>query len=145
MAGKDVAGFIVEPVQGKSCEVVHDGYLKEAKRICEKAGTLLIVDEVQTGLGRTGKWFCYQHWPEVEPDIVCVAKALSGGYVPVGAVITSARIMDTVFNSMERCVVHSNTFGQNDLAMAATLASLQVIEEDGLVENSTLRCCSVSM
>ena len=78
-----------------------------------------MADEVQCGLGRTGKWFAYQHWPEVEPDIVCVAKALSGGYVPVGAVISSPRIMDAVFDSMEHCVVHSNTFGQNDLAMAA--------------------------
>ena len=88
------------------------------------------------GLGRTGKWFCFQHWPDVEPDIVCTAKALSGGYVPVGAVITRPKIMDCVFNSMERCVVHSNTFGQNDMAMAAALASLYVIEEDKLVENA---------
>jgi acetylornithine/succinyldiaminopimelate/putrescine aminotransferase len=97
---------------------------------------LLVLDEVQAGLGRTGKWFCYQHWPEVEPDIVCTAKALSGGYVPVGAIITRPKIMDSVFNSMERCVVHSNTFGQNDMAMAAALASLHVIEEDKLVENA---------
>ena len=74
--------------------------------------------------------------PEVEPDIICVAKGLSGGFVPVGAVVTRPRIMDAVFNSMERCVVHSNTFGQNDLAMAAALASIQVIEEDKLVENA---------
>ncbi len=123
-------------MQGKSCEVVADGYLAEAQRLCKKYGTLLILDEVQSGLGRTGKWFCFQHWPDVEPDIVCIAKALSGGYVPVGAVITRPQIMDCVFNSMERCVVHSNTFGQNDLAMAAALASLHVIEEDKLVENA---------
>ena len=87
-------------------------------------------------MGRTGKWFAYQHWPEVEPDIVCVAKALSGGYVPVGAMITTPKIMDTVFDSMERCVVHSNTFGQNDLAMAAALATLHVMEEERIVENA---------
>jgi ornithine--oxo-acid transaminase len=133
---KDVAAFVVEPVQGKNCRVVADGYLADAQKLCRKAGALLVVDEVQTGLGRTGKWFAYQHWPEVEPDIVCVAKALSGGYVPVGAVITTPRIMDEVFDSMERCVVHSNTFGQNDLAMAAALATLQVMEEDCLVENA---------
>jgi ornithine--oxo-acid transaminase len=136
LATKRAAAFVVEPVQGKSCEVVADGYLAEAQRLCNKYGTLLVVDEVQCGLGRTGKWFCFQHWPGVEPDIVCTAKALSGGYVPVGAVITKPRIMDCVFNSMERCVVHSNTFGQNDLAMAAALASLHVIEEDKLVENA---------
>jgi len=136
LASKKAAAFILEPVQGKSCEVVKDGYLAEAQRLCRRAGTLLVLDEVQTGLGRTGKWFCYQHWPEVEPDIVCVAKALSGGYVPVGAIVTRPRIMDCVFNSMERCVVHSNTFSQNDLAMAAAFASLQVIEEEKLCENS---------
>ena len=146
LAGRDAAAFIVEPIQGKSCEVVADGYLAEAQRLCKRAGSLLICDEVQCGLGRSGKWFTYQHWPEVEPDIVCTAKidpdivcvgkALSGGYVPVGAIITRPKIMDGVFSSMERCVVHSNTFGQNDMAMAAALASLYVIEEDKLVENA---------
>jgi ornithine--oxo-acid transaminase len=133
---KDVAAFVIEPVQGKSCSVVEDGYLAEAQRICHKAGALLVVDEVQCGLGRTGKWFAYQHWPEVQPDIVCTAKALSGGYVPVGAVITAPKTMDAVFNTMERCVVHSNTFGQNDLAMAAALATLHVMEEEHIVENA---------
>lgn len=136
LAGSNAAAFIVEPIQGKSCEVVADGFLAEAQRLCRKAGTLLILDEVQCGLGRSGKWFCYHHWPEVEPDILCVAKALSGGFVPVGAIVTRPKIMDSVFNSMERCVVHSNTFGQNDLAMTAALASLQVIEDEKLVENA---------
>jgi ornithine--oxo-acid transaminase len=136
LAQKKAAAFVVEPVQGKTCEVVADGYLAEAQRLCRKYGTLLVIDEVQSGLGRTGQWFCFQHWPGVEPDIVCTAKALSGGYVPVGAVITRPKIMDCVFSGMERCVVHSNTFGQNDLAMAAALASLHVIEEDKLVENA---------
>ncbi len=136
LSTKQAAAFIVEPVQGKSCEVVADGYLAEAQRLCKKYGSLLICDEVQCGLGRTGKWFTFQHWDGVEPDIVCVAKALSGGMVPVGAVITKPRVMDCVFSSMERCVVHSNTFGQNDLAMAAALASLYVIEEDKLVEHA---------
>lgn len=136
LATKKAAAFIVEPIQGKSCDVVADGYLAEAQRLCRKYGTLLVIDEVQSGLGRTGKWFCFQHWPDVEPDIVCTAKALSGGYVPVGAILTTPKIMDCVFSSMERCVVHSNTFGQNDLAMAAALASLYVIEQDKLVENA---------
>jgi ornithine--oxo-acid transaminase len=136
LSTRRAAAFIVEPVQGKSCEVVSDDFLIEAQNLCRKYRSLLIVDEVQCGLGRTGKWFCFQHWPGVEPDIICCAKALSGGYVPVGAVITSPRIMDLVFNSMERCVVHSNTYGQNDMAMAAALASLYVIEEEKLVENA---------
>jgi ornithine--oxo-acid transaminase len=136
LSSRQAAAFIVEPVQGKSCEVVADDFLIEAQYLCRKYRSLLIVDEVQCGLGRTGKWFCFQHWPGVEPDIVCCAKALSGGYVPVGAVITTPQIMDRVFNSMERCVVHSNTYGQNDMAMAAALASLYVIEEEKLVENA---------
>jgi ornithine--oxo-acid transaminase len=138
LSRKDVAAFVVEPVQGKTCEVVSDGFLSEAQRLCRKAGALLVIDEVQCGLGRTGKWFAYQHWPGAEPDIVCVAKALSGGYVPVGAVIAKPNIMDSVFDSMEHCVVHSNTFGQNDLAMAAALATLHVMEEEHLVENAAM-------
>ncbi|HTV47612.1 MAG TPA: aspartate aminotransferase family protein [Phycisphaerae bacterium] len=136
LARHDAAAFILEPIQGKTCEAVRDGYLEEAQRLCNKAGTLLVLDEVQTGMGRTGKWFCFQHWPGVEPDIVCTAKGLSGGFIPVGAVITRPKIMDRVFNTMERCVVHSNTFGQNDMAMAAALASIHVIEEEKLVENA---------
>jgi acetylornithine/succinyldiaminopimelate/putrescine aminotransferase len=69
----------------------------------EGRALLLVIDEVQCGLGRTGKWFVYQHWPDVEPDIVCFAKALSGGYVPMGAVITKLNTMDSVFDSMEHC------------------------------------------
>ena len=133
---KDVAAFVIEPVQGKTCSVATTEYLQEASRLCRKAGALLIADEVQSGLGRTGKWFAFQHAPGVEPDIVCVAKALSGGYVPVGAVIASPRVMDSVFDGMERCVVHSNTFGQNDLAMAAALATLHVMEDEHLPERA---------
>ena len=127
---------MLEPIQGKTCEVVKDGYLAEAQRLCKQNGTLLVLDEVQSGLGRSGKWFCYQHWANIEPDILCVSKALSGGFVPVGAVVTRPSIMDGVFNNMERCVVHSNTFGQNDLAMAAAFATLQVMEEERLVEHA---------
>jgi ornithine--oxo-acid transaminase len=136
LAAKDVAAFILEPVQGKSCEVVGETFLREAQRLCKAAGTLLILDEVQCGLGRTGRWFLYHYFKDFEPDILCVAKALSGGYVPVGAIVTRPDIMKSVFDSMEHCVVHSNTFGQNDLAMAAALASLQVIEDEKLVENA---------
>lgn len=139
LAKKTVAAFIVEPVQGKSLEVVADGFLLEAQRLCRKYGSLLIADEVQCGLGRTGKWFCFQHWDGVEPDLVCCAKALSGGLVPVGAIIAKPKVMDSVFSSMERCVVHSNTFGQNDLAMAVAVASLRVIDEEKLVENAAVQ------
>lgn len=136
LANKDVAGFIVEPVQGKSCEMVTAEYMREAQRLCKAAGTVFILDEVQCGLGRTGRWFTYHYFDGIEPDILCVAKALSGGFVPVGAIVTRPDIMKCVFDSMEHCVVHSNTYGQNDLAMAAALASLQVIEDEKLVENA---------
>ena len=136
LATGQVAAFIVEPLQGTSCEVAADGYLADAQLLCRKYGTLLVLDEVQTGLGRTGKWFCFQHWPGVEPDVVCVAKALSGGYVPVAAIVTRPAIMDGVFDSMERSFIHANTFGGMDLAMAAAYATLTVIEEDRLVENA---------
>lgn len=136
LAHGKAAAFVVEPVQGETCAVAPDGYLAEAGRLCRKAGTLLVVDEVQSGLGRTGRFFAYQHWPEVEPDVVCVAKALSGGYVPVGATITRPRIMDAVFDSMDHCTIHSSTFGENDLAMAAGLATLDVLEDERLVENA---------
>jgi ornithine--oxo-acid transaminase len=118
--------------------VPDDDYLPGARRLCDKYGTLLIADEVQTGLGRTGKMFAVDHWG-VKPDILVVSKALSGGYVPVGAIITTRAIHGKIFDSMERCFAHSNTFGQNDLAMAAGLAALSVIEEENLVQKAAER------
>jgi ornithine--oxo-acid transaminase len=95
----------------------------------------MICDEVQTGFGRTGKMFAYEHWG-LKPDIVTMAKALSGGYIPVGAICYRSSIYDKVFTDMERCVVHSNTFGRNVMAMAAGLATLDVMEEERVVENA---------
>jgi ornithine--oxo-acid transaminase len=90
---------------------------------------------VQTGLGRTGRFFALDHW-DLQPDLICVAKALSGGFVPVGAVLASRAVMDAVFDGMERGVRHGSTFGGNDLAAAAGLATLAVMEREGLVERS---------
>jgi ornithine--oxo-acid transaminase len=98
-------------------------------------GALLICDEVQTGIGRTGKFFAYQH-DEAQPDIVTVAKALSGGFVPVGATMAKNWIFEKVYSSMDRVLVHDSTFGSNALAMAAGLASLAVIEDEQLVVNA---------
>ncbi len=131
----DVACFIAEPIQGKGVYVPDDDFLPEAQRLCRKYGALFILDEVQTGFGRTGRFFCGEHW-ELEPDIVTVAKTLSGGYVPVGAIITRREIHKKVFRGLERAVVHSNTFGMNELAMAAGIAALEVIEEEGLVSRA---------
>jgi len=135
LARGDVAGFIVEPIQGKGVFVPSDGYLPEAAALCRKHKAIFIADEVQTGLGRTGKMFACEHWG-VEPDILIVAKALSGGYMPVGAVLSKRWIHEKVFSRLDRCFVHSSTFTENDLAMAAGLATLTVLKEETLVENS---------
>ena len=133
----DAAAFIVEPIQGKGVFVPTPEYLPEAQSLCHRHGALLIADEVQTGLGRTGRMFAVEHW-NVAPDLLVVSKSLSGGYIPVGAVITRRDIHAKVFDSMDRCFAHSNTFGQNDLAMAAGLATLQVIEQEDLVQRSAV-------
>jgi len=130
-----VAAFIVEPIQGKGVNLPEDGYLREAAALCRRHGTLFVADEIQTGLGRTGRFLAVEHWG-VEPDMVLIAKALSGGHVPVGAVLTRKRIYDKIFDRMDRAVVHGSTFAKNDLAMAAGLATLDVIESEGLVSRA---------
>ncbi len=135
LSNNDVAAFIVEPIQGKGVNLPDDNYLPEVQRLCKKYGTLFVADEVQTGLGRTGKFWAIEHWG-VEPDMICMAKALSGGFVPVGGVAITQKIMDTVYNRMDRAVVHGSTFSKNNMAMAAGLATLHVLEQEKLVENS---------
>ena len=131
----DVAGFLIEPVQGKGVAVSPPGFLPAAHALLHEHGALLICDEVQSGIGRTGRFFAYQH-DDVEPDIVTVAKALSGGFVPVGATLAKAWIFDKVYSSIDRVLVHDSTFGSNAAAMTAGLASLAVIEDEHLVENA---------
>ncbi|HLH64742.1 MAG TPA: aspartate aminotransferase family protein [Solirubrobacteraceae bacterium] len=131
----DVAALVLEPVQGKGVNIPPDGYLAAAQSLCRRAGSLLVCDEVQTGLGRTGRWFALEHWG-LEPDLICVAKALSGGLIPTGAVLVSRRAFDAVFDGMERAVRHGSTFGGNDLAAAAGLATLSVLEREGLIEHA---------
>jgi ornithine--oxo-acid transaminase len=133
--GRTIAAFIVEPIQGKGVNLPAADYLKGAAELCRRHGTLFIADEIQTGLGRTGRFLAVEHW-NAEPDMVLVAKALSGGHVPVGAVITRKQVFDKVFDRMERAVVHGSTFGKNDLAMAAGIATLDVLVSDGLIDNA---------
>jgi ornithine--oxo-acid transaminase len=128
----DVAAFVIEPVQGKGVNLPPDGYLAAAQRLCRDAGALLVCDEVQTGIGRTGRFLALEHWA-LEPDLICLSKALSGGLVPVGAVLVSRAAFDAVFDGMERAVRHGSTFGGNDLAAAAALATLRVVDDEGLV------------
>lgn len=132
---RDVAAFIIEPVQGKGVYIADPRFYPEAEALCRKYGALLIVDEVQTGFGRTGRWFAHHHWG-IKPDIVTVAKALSGGFVPVGAVVYKREIYNKIFTDMEHCVVHSNTFGRNVLAMTAGLTTIDVMEREKIVENA---------
>jgi ornithine--oxo-acid transaminase len=132
---RDIAAFIVEPIQGKGVVMPRGDYLARAADLCRKYGTLFVVDEIQTGIGRTGKFLAIEHYG-VEPDMVLLAKALSGGHVPVGAVLTRRKIFEKVFNRMDRAVVHGSTFAKNDLAMAAGLAALRVIENEGLIHNA---------
>jgi ornithine--oxo-acid transaminase len=133
--GGKVAAFVVEPVQGKGVNLPPDGYLQAAQRLCREAGALFVCDEVQTGLGRTGRFLALEHWG-LEPDLICLSKALSGGLVPIGALLVSRAAFDRVFDGMERAVRHGSTFGSNDLAAAAALATLRVIDNEGLVERA---------
>ena len=132
---EDVAVFLVEPVQGKGVNLPPEGYLSGAQELCRRYGTLFCVDEVQTGFGRTGRLFAFEHWG-LEPDLVPVAKSLSGGYVPVGALLMSRAVHEAVYDSMENAVAHGSTFAPNELAMAAGLATLHELDEQGLVERS---------
>ncbi len=127
------AAVILEPIQGENGVIVPpDDYLPEVRRICDRAGALLILDEVQTGLGRTGAMFACQHWGVV-PDILTMAKALGGGVIPIGAF--TAR--PALWAALERNpYLHSSTFGGNPLACAAALATLQVLQEEDLVSRA---------
>jgi acetylornithine/succinyldiaminopimelate/putrescine aminotransferase len=135
LAQGDIAALILEPVQGKGVRFPADDFFLQAQKLCREHGTLLICDEVQTGLGRTGRWWGFEHWG-LEPDIITVAKSLSGGYVPCAAVVTRRNIYQKTFNRLDRCVVHSSTFGRNNLAMASGLATLQVLEDEQLIDRA---------
>jgi ornithine--oxo-acid transaminase len=132
---KDVAAFIVEPIQGRMVTLPPEGYLQAAQALCRRYGTMFVLDEVQTGLGRTGRWFALEHWG-LEPDFVLVGKALSGGYMPVAAMVTTREIFQRAVGTLERSYVHQSTFGRNRLSMAAGLATLRIIDRDGLVEHA---------
>jgi ornithine--oxo-acid transaminase len=138
LRSRDVAAFIVEPIQGKGVNLPADDYLQNAAALCRRAGTLFVADEIQTGLGRTGRFLAVEHW-NVEPDMVVLAKALSGGHVPVGAVLMRKPIFDKLFNRMDRAVVHGSTFAKNDLAMAAGIATLDVLDAERLIQNAADR------
>ncbi len=129
----DVAAFIVEPIQGKGVNLATDDFWQEAQSLCRRHKALMVLDEVQAGLGRSGTFFCHEQFG-ITPDIITVSKALSGGYVPVGAMLCSATVSDSVFSSMDRAVVHSSTFSANQLAMVAGLATLQAFDDEDILD-----------
>jgi ornithine--oxo-acid transaminase len=135
LAGRDVAAFFVEPIQGREVTLPPPGYLAAAAQLCREHGTLLVADEIQTGLGRTGRWFAAEH-DALVPDIVTVGKALSGGYMPVAATVMRRELFQAAVGTLERSYVHQSTYGRNRLSMAAGLATLRIIERDALVENA---------
>jgi ornithine--oxo-acid transaminase len=132
----NVAAFVVEPVQGKGVNLPAPGYLLAAQKLCRQHGALFVADEVQSGMGRTGKFLAIEHDGAVDADIVILAKTLSAGFVPVGAVLCKKWIHEKVFSSMSRSVVHSSTFSQGSFAMAAGLAALDVIDREDLISNA---------
>jgi ornithine--oxo-acid transaminase len=128
----NTVGFLYEPIQGEAGVIVPPtGYLSEVIQICKKHRVLAIADEIQTGLGRTGKLFCYQHESDSKPDVLVLGKALGGGVIPISAVLASKSIMD-VFHPGD----HGSTFGGNPLAAAVGSASLKVLVEENLPERS---------
>ncbi len=130
IAPEEVAAIFVEPVQGEGGYIVPpNGWLAKLRKLCDKYGIMLVDDEVQSGIGRTGKWFAIEHW-DVEPDIVCSAKALGSG-MPISAMIAKDEVMSWPPGA------HGSTYGGNPVAGAAALATLNVIEEEGLMENAT--------
>jgi len=127
---EEVAAIFVEPVQGEGGYVVAPTpFMQELRRICDRHGILLVVDEVQSGVGRTGKWWAVEH-TGVQPDIVCMAKGIASG-MPLGITMSRADIMDWVPGS------HASTFGGNPVCIAAALATLDVIVKEGLLAHST--------
>ncbi len=132
LATRQFAAFIVEPIQAEAgIQVPSANYLQAAQALCRRHGTLFVLDEVQTGMYRTGP-FLAAHRYGLDPDMVILAKALSGGLVPVGAVLTTEAISNSVFSSLKRAIVHTSTYSENGLAMRAGLATLEVMERESL-------------
>lgn len=124
----DVAGFVYEPVQGMTGTVLNHGYLREARTLCDEYGTLMIADEVQTGLGRTGHWFAF-HGAGIRPDMVTVSKTLSGGVAPVSAVLYTEELYEKIYSRFTSGPIYFSTFAQNNVSMAASLATLNVLRD----------------
>lgn len=129
----DVAALVIEPIQGKGVNLAPEEFWLEAESLCRRHKALMVLDEVQVGMGRSGTFHCHEQFG-ITPDIITMSKALSGGYIPVGAMLCTARVSDAVFSSMDRAVVHSSTFSQNQLAMVAGLATLAAFDDEDILD-----------
>lgn len=138
LATKRYAAFFVEPIQSEAGIRLPDAsYLREAQELCARYGALFVLDEVQTGMCRTGRFLAAHHYG-VEPDMVILAKALSGGLVPCSATLMSGRVYEAVFDSLKRSIVHTSTFSENSMSMRAGLAALDVLEAENLGERALI-------
>ena len=136
LADRLTAAFILEPIQGEAGIITPpSGYLAEAKDLCVKYDALMILDEIQTGLGRTGTMFAFEQEGLI-PDILCLAKSLGGGVMPIGVFITGNDIWDKAYGGMEKALLHTSTFGGNTWAMAAGITALEVLFEENLMANA---------
>lgn len=136
LKGHDTAAVILEPIQGEGGIILPPpGFLSAARELCTKYGALLIIDEIQTGFGRTGKLFACEH-EDVGPDILCLAKSLGGGVMPIGVYIATDAVWENGYGAIERANLHSSTFGGNSMACAAGLTALEVIREEHLPEKA---------
>jgi ornithine--oxo-acid transaminase len=132
----EIAALIMEPIQGEGGVLEWtSSQWSDIQKLCKKYGTLLILDEIQTGMGRTGKFFAFEHWG-IEPDLVCLSKALTNGMVPCSVTLGTKKVFEAVYNRLDRCMVHSSTFSENNLAMAAGLGVLDQLERRDLVSHS---------
>jgi putrescine aminotransferase len=135
MVGEDVGAVLLEPIQGEGgVNIPGDGYLRGVRALCDEFGALLVLDEVQTGMGRTGKFFCFEHYGVV-PDVLCLAKAFGGGVMPAGAVVATRAVFSKLFDNP---FLHTTTFGGNPLACAAAIATINVILEERLPERAAV-------
>jgi acetylornithine/succinyldiaminopimelate/putrescine aminotransferase len=136
LSAGDAAAFVIEPIQGEGgVHVPPDGYLAAARELCRKAGTLFVVDEIQTGLGRTGRLFAIER-EGIEPDILALSKSLSGGLIPIGATLATADIWDAAYGTAGRFLLHTSTFGGCNIAAVAGLAAVEGVIEERLAERA---------
>ena len=141
LCGRDVAAFVVEPIQGEGgVRLAPPGYLEEAQALCKRAGTLLVLDEVQTGMGRTGTLFSFESsFEKSAPDVLVLAKALGGGVASIGVALTRRELHRKAYGSMDRFDWHSSTFGGNSFACVAAIETLRILEDENLAANAAAR------